>query len=94
MLRVVIHQGPQLSGQDTSHIPALKLWYHAEPISEVVEQCGFGWVSMWQFCVSAVEDLRLPWHEAEVECSRRGGHLASIRSEQVQDLVDTLLLNR
>jgi hypothetical protein len=93
-LRVVIHQEPQQSSQDTSNIPALKLWYHAEPIIELVEQCGFGWVSARQFCVTAVEELRLPWHEAEMECSRRGGHLASIRSEVAQDLVDNLLLNR
>jgi hypothetical protein len=93
-LKVVIHQAPQQNNLDPSHIPALKLWYRAEPISEVVEQCGFGWVSMRQFCITAVEDLRLPWNEAEMECGRRGGHLASIRSEQMQDLVDTLLLNR
>lgn len=93
-LRVVTHQAPQQNSQDTSRIPALKLWYRAEPMSEVVEQCGFGWVSMRQFCITAVEDMRLPWNEAEMECSRRGGHLISIRSEQMQDLVDTLLLNR
>lgn len=94
VLKVVIHQAPQQDGVDTSHIPALKLWYHAEAIADIVEQCGFGWVSMRQFCITAVEDLRLPWHEAEMECGRRGGHLASIRSEQAQDLVDSLLLNR
>jgi hypothetical protein len=93
-LRVVIHQESEQSGHDTPNIPALKLWYHAEPIAEVVEQCGFGWVSVRQFCVTAVEDLRLPWQEAEVECNRRGGHLASIRSEVAQDLVDNMLLNR
>jgi hypothetical protein len=93
-LRVVTHQEPEQSAQDTSNIPALKLWYHAEPIGEVVESCGFGWVSVSQFCVTAVEDLRLPWQEAEMECNRRGGHLASIRSEVAQDVVDSLLLNR
>jgi hypothetical protein len=87
-LRVVIHQ------ESEPNIPALKLSYHAEPIAEVVEQCGFGWVSVRQFCVTAVEDLRLPWQEAEMECIRRGGHLASIRSEVAQDLVDNMLLSR
>lgn len=90
VLRVVIDQ----SSQDTLHIPTMKLWYNAEPIVAVVQTCGFGWVSMRQFCVTAVEDLRLPWHEAEMECIRRGGHLASIRNEQAQSLVDSLLLNR
>jgi hypothetical protein len=93
-LRVVTHQEAEHSGQHTSSMPALKLWYHAEPVTEVVERCGFGWVSVRQFCVTAVEDLRLPWQEAELECNRRGGHLASIRSEMAQDVVDSLLLNR
>ena len=93
-LTVLILQSSQQNNLDASHIPALKLWYHAEPINEVVEQCGFGWVSMRQFCITAVEDLRLPWNEAEMECSRRGGHLISIRSEQMQDLVDSVLVNR
>jgi hypothetical protein len=93
-LTVVIPQAAQQHSLDASHIPALKMWYRAEPINEVVEQCGFGWVSMRQFCITAVEDLRLPWNEAELECSRRGGHLISIRSEQMQDLVDSLLVNR
>ena len=87
-LRVVIQQTP---AEDS---PALRLWYHAEPIPEIVQQCGYGWVSMRPFCVAVVEDLRLAWHEAEMECSRRGGHLVSIRSEQNQDLIDNLLLNR
>jgi hypothetical protein len=94
VLRVVAHKDPEPSGHDGSHTPALKLWYHAEPVSDVTERCAFGWVSVRQFCVAAVEDMRLPWLEAEMECGRRGGHLASIRSEQAQDLVDTLLLNR
>jgi hypothetical protein len=93
-LTVVIRQATQQNSLDAAHIPALKLWYRAEPINEVVEQCGFGWVSMRQFCVTAVEDPRLPWNEAEMECIRRGGHLISIRSEQMQDLVDSLLVNR
>jgi hypothetical protein len=93
-LKVVIHQAPQQNNLDASHFPALKLLYRAEPIFEVVERCGFGWVSTRQFCITAVEDLRLPWNEAEKECVRRGGHLASIRGEQIQDLVDALLLNR
>ena len=93
-LTVVIPQAAQQHSLDASYIPALKLWYRAEPINEVVEQCGFGWVSMRQFCITAVEDLRMPWNESEMECSRRGGHLISIRSEQMQDLVDSLLFNR
>ena len=93
-LTVVIPQAAQQHSLDTSQIPALKLWYRAEPINEVVEQCGFGWVSMRQFCITSVEDMRLPWNEAEMECGRRGGHLISIRSEQMQDLVDILLVNR
>ena len=90
-LRVAI---PNVALDEVPQMPALRLWYHAEPIPEIVQQCGFGWVSMRPFCVTAVEDMRLPWHEAEKECMRRDGHLLSIRSEQNQDLVDNLLLNR
>ncbi|KAJ9588501.1 hypothetical protein L9F63_018157, partial [Diploptera punctata] len=86
-LRVVIQQ---TSSEDS---PALRLWYHAEPIPEIVQQCGFGWVSMRPFCITVVEDVRLQWHEAEMECGRREGHLVSIRSEQNQDIIDNLLLN-
>jgi hypothetical protein len=93
-LKVVMHQQPEQSRHDTPNILALKLWYHAEPVVQVVQQCAFGWVSVGQFCVTAVEDLRLPWQDAEMECNRRGGHLASVRSEMAQDIVDNMLLNR
>lgn len=72
----------------------LKLWYHAEPIIDIVGQCSYGWVSMGQFCVSVFERAKLPWAQAEAECVRQGGHLASIRSEQDQATVDQLLLSR
>jgi hypothetical protein len=72
----------------------LRMTYRAAPVDEIVGACGFGWVSLKQFCVSAVEEAKLPWAQAEIECTRRGGHLASIRSEHSQTVVNNLLLNR
>lgn len=72
----------------------LRMTYRAEPIEEVVGLCEFGWVALRQFCISAVEGIRLPWTQAEMECIRRGGHLTSVRSEQAQNIVNNLLLNR
>ncbi|XP_068083923.1 uncharacterized protein [Anabrus simplex] len=82
-LRVVAHH---------AMVPVLKLWYHAEAIPDLIQQCSFGWVALRQFCITVVDDTRVTWHEAEQECGRRGGHLASIRSEEAQATVDNLLL--
>ncbi|XP_015833125.1 uncharacterized protein LOC103312261 isoform X4 [Tribolium castaneum] len=71
----------------------LRMMYHATPIEEIVGACGFGWVTLKQFCVTAVEEFKLPWAQAEMECIRRGGHLASIRSDYAQNIINNLLLN-
>lgn len=78
----------------TDHNVRMKFRYHASPVSEIVQQCSFGWVAVRQFCVTAVESARMTWQQSEIECNRRGGHLASVRSEQAQLIVDNLLLNR
>lgn len=73
--------------------PSILLEYVALPINRLVSQCAFGWIAAQQFCVTAIEQL-LPWHHAEVECKKLGGHLASVRSDREQKLIDNLLLNR
>lgn len=80
--------------RDSDHNIRMRFRYYAKPIPEVVQQCSFGWVALRQFCVTVIESSRLPWQQAELECNRRGGHLASVRSEQAQIIVDNLLLNR
>lgn len=72
----------------------MRMMYRTEPVEEIVGPCGFGWVALRQFCVIAVEAAKLPWAQAEMECSRRGGHLASIRNEYSQNIIDNLLFNR
>ncbi|CAG9827097.1 unnamed protein product [Diabrotica balteata] len=72
---------------------ALKMSYRAEPVESVVGLCDFGWVVLRQFCIGAMEGLKLPWAQAEMECARKGGHLVSIRSERDQHIIDNLLVN-
>lgn len=73
--------------------PSIYLEYNALPIPEIVSQCAFGWIAIHQFCITAIETA-LPWKQAESECEKYGGHLASIKSEREQKLIDTLLMNR
>lgn len=73
--------------------PSLYLEYNALPIADIVSQCAFGWVAVHQFCITAVENA-LPWSLAEAECKKLGGHLASIKSEREQKIIDSLLFNR
>ncbi|XP_065162399.1 uncharacterized protein [Atheta coriaria] len=86
-LKVTVHKGAG------SQSLGMSLGYRAQPIEEMVGACGFGWVALRQFCVSAMEGARLPWAQAEMECARKGGHLVSIRNEHAQALIDNLLLN-
>lgn len=73
--------------------PSMYIEYRALPISDIVSQCAFGWVAVHQFCITAMEKA-LPWTMAEGECKKLGGHLASIKSEREQQIIDALLLNR
>lgn len=67
--------------------------YHAVPIPAVVSQCAFGWIALNQFCIAPIGQT-LPWKQAERHCRSLGGHLASIKSEREQRIIDTLLMNR
>lgn len=75
------------------YMPSVYIEYTALPIPEIVSQCAFGWIAVNQFCISAIE-MPLPWKQAEAHCKSLGGHLASIKSEREQRLIDTLLMNR
>ncbi|XP_044736742.1 uncharacterized protein LOC123298714 [Chrysoperla carnea] len=72
----------------------LSVRYHAEPIHDIIQQCtAYGWIAIPQFCVSVVENIKMPWAQAEMECVRRGGHLISVRNDYIQQIVNKLLLN-
>lgn len=73
-------------------LPSIYLSYQAVAVPEIMSNCAFGWIAMQQFCISAIE-LALPWHAAEQHCVELGGHLASIRNDQQQQIVNSLLLN-
>lgn len=72
---------------------SISLDYSAVPIDELVSQCAFGWILVGQFCLSTFNEV-MSWDEAESKCGNLGGHLASIRSDYEQQLVDEMLLNR
>lgn len=76
------------------HHTSLHLTYQTVPVAEVVQQCEYGWVAVKQFCVTVIDNKRVSWYEAENECNKLQGHLASIRSEQAQNIIDNLLLYR
>lgn len=73
--------------------PSLYFEYHSKGIPDIVSQCAFGWIQMDQFCVSPVERM-LTWDQAESECVRLNGHLAIIRSDSDQKIIDSLIKNR
>lgn len=73
---------------------ALKMTYRTEPIDSVVGTCGFGWIALRQHCVTVVEDVKLTWDQAELDCNERGGHLVSVGNSEAQKRVEELLFNR
>lgn len=83
----------KVRGVDTAGLD-FRIGYRAEPVEDITGPCGFGWIAYRQFCVSAMEGVKLPWAQAEMECARKEGHLVSIRSEDAQDIIDKMLMNR
>lgn len=69
------------------------LEYLSIPMPQIVSECAFGWIKMNQFCVS-VSSIKLTWEQSELFCRNLGGHLASIKSEKEQEIIDNLLKNR
>jgi hypothetical protein len=78
---------------DISSYPDINIDYSAEPIDSIVSQCAFGSISVGHFCLWSFNELR-QWHEAENICKTYGGHLASIKNDYEQKLIDEMILNR
>ncbi|XP_037294856.1 uncharacterized protein LOC115449543 [Manduca sexta] len=71
----------------------LKVWWMDKPIEEVVGHCEYGWVLSGDFCIAAMRETKRAWRQAEAECVRLGGHLASVLNERQQHIMDQMLLH-
>lgn len=70
------------------------LRYEAVEVPSIVGECSFGSVSVNSVCVNVFDNVKLNWMEAEEECVRNGGHLASVLDEQSQYRIDEYLMKR
>lgn len=71
----------------------LKVWWMDKAVDEIVGHCDYGWVLSGDFCISAVRETKRAWRQAEAECVRLGGHLASVLNERQQQILDRTLIN-
>ncbi|PZC73055.1 hypothetical protein B5X24_HaOG210143 [Helicoverpa armigera] len=71
----------------------LKVWWMDKAVEDIVGHCEYGWVLSGDFCISAVREAKKAWRQAEAECVRLGGHLASVLNERQQQIMDQLLIH-
>ncbi|KAL0822201.1 hypothetical protein ABMA28_004331, partial [Loxostege sticticalis] len=71
----------------------LKVWWMDKAMEDVVGHCDYGWVLSGDFCISAVREAKRAWRQAEAECVRLGGHLASVLNERQQQVMDQMLIH-
>ncbi|KAL4705986.1 hypothetical protein ACJJTC_004965 [Scirpophaga incertulas] len=71
----------------------LKVWWMDKAVEEVMGHCDYGWVLSGDFCISAIRETKRAWRQAEAECMRLGGHLASVLNERQQQIMDTMLIH-
>ncbi|XP_045536317.1 uncharacterized protein LOC106709135 [Papilio machaon] len=71
----------------------LKVWWMDKAVEEVIGHCHYGWVLSGDFCITAMKETKRAWRQAEMDCARLGGHLASVLNERQQQIMDQLLLN-
>ncbi|XP_024085463.1 uncharacterized protein LOC106663479 isoform X2 [Cimex lectularius] len=73
--------------------PSISIRYEAIGEESLIGGCSWPWVRYSVLCLLVVEGPKLPWRDAEEDCISKGGHLASIQSQEQQDLIDLMLLN-
>jgi hypothetical protein len=71
----------------------LKVWWMDKAVEELVGHCDYGWVLSGDFCISAVRETKRAWRQAETECVRLGGHLASVLNDRQQQTLDQMLIH-
>ncbi|CAG4963034.1 unnamed protein product [Colias eurytheme] len=71
----------------------MKVWWMDKPVEDIVGHCDYGWVISGDFCVTAVREMKKTWRQAEAECVKQGGHLASLSNEHQQQVLDQVLTN-
>ncbi|CAB3373926.1 Hypothetical predicted protein [Cloeon dipterum] len=74
-------------------IAQLHLRYFSIARPELTDDCpGYGWVELSESsCALPLMDRALPWAQAAKECTRKGAHLVSVNSAQVQANLDNIL---
>ncbi|KAF6202825.1 hypothetical protein GE061_003230 [Apolygus lucorum] len=73
--------------------PAMYIRYEATGEESLVAGCPWPWLRHLNLCLRVVEEEQT-WDAAEASCQAVGGHLASIRSQELQDIIDLMLINR
>ncbi|CAB0001184.1 unnamed protein product, partial [Nesidiocoris tenuis] len=66
--------------------------YEAVGEESLVAGCPWPWIRHSSLCLRVIETA-LTWDQAEADCQAKSGHLVSIRSQEMQDLIDLMLIN-
>ena len=62
--------------------------------ASLTDGCQLDWVGSDATTCVLLHNDPLSWHQAENRCNQYGGHLVSVVSSAVQQLIDTVITNR